>query len=83
MVLVNRLSKDEATILSVFKLHRIRFGYGLTRSTFVHELSDRPEMDVRVVLNRMVRDGLLTVLSEVPDFYILTREGERRLGPPA
>lgn len=83
MVLPNGLSKDEETILSVYKLRRIRFGYGLTHSPFAHELCDRPDVDVRGGLDRMVGGGLLKVLPEVPDFYILTPEGERRLRPPA
>jgi len=70
------LSLDEETVLAVFKSHRIRFGYGLTYSTFVHDLHGRPGIDVRLVLDGLVQRSLLKVLPEVRDFYILTRSGE-------
>lgn len=70
------LSREEEAILAVFQSHRIRFGFGLTCSTFLHELHGRPEIDVRRVLTGLVQRGLLKVLPEVRDFYILTRSGE-------
>jgi hypothetical protein len=77
------LSWEEVAILAVFKSHRIRFGFGLTYSTFLHELHARPEIDVRAVLTGLVQRGLLKVLPEVKDFYILTRSGEVLSGPPS
>lgn len=81
MGLADCLSRDEETILAIFKSHRIRFGFGLTYSTFQNELHGRPEIDVRLVLNGLVQRGLLKVLPEVRDFYVLTRSGEVLSGP--
>jgi|GEM_PF-2853087 hypothetical protein len=82
MNLADCLSPEEEAVLAVFKVHRIRYGFGLTTSTFARELSDRPGIDIRRVLGGMVQRGLLKVLPEVPDFYILTRSGEVLSGPP-
>jgi hypothetical protein len=80
---LKRLTGDEEAILSAYKTHNIRSGFGLTFTTFVHQLAGRPEIDVRAALNAMVGKGLLTTLPELPDYYILARDGERFFNPLA
>lgn len=77
------LPPEQDQVLALYQRHRIRHGYGLTFSTFSHELRDHPPSELRQTLNRMVQTGLLTVWPEVDDFYILTRDGERFFNPLA
>jgi DNA-binding IclR family transcriptional regulator len=83
MIVHSGLAPEHEAVLAVYERLRIRAGFGLTLRTLAHELGGRPDDETRRTLDRMVRLGLLQVLPEVGDYYLLTRDGETLFNPLA
>lgn len=77
------LKPEQERVLRVYEARRIRAGFGLTLQTIAHEIPGVPERDLRRTLDGMAGTGLLQVMPEVADYYLLTRDGERFFNPLA
>jgi hypothetical protein len=83
MIVHSGLAPEHEAVLAVDERHRIRAGFGLALRTLAHKLGGRSDDETRRTLDRMVRPGLLQVLPEVGDDYLLTHDGETLFNPLA
>ena len=74
------LSPAEEAVLAVYKIRRIRPGYGLTATTFRKELMYLPLPGISEAIASLLGKGYLNPHPVIQDFYLLTRKGDDHRG---
>jgi hypothetical protein len=75
MIPSDELSFGEELVLQVFKLRRIRNGYGLFYDIFRIELKDHAALDLPAAVVSLLKKDYLQADPNIHAFYILTKKG--------